>query len=361
MNTPNHRAKFALLCYFCKTNVLFRTLSYAIVPSMKNVIFHCLHAVGVGTWLRSQKHQQVTVLSLHRVSSDFDPVWNPMKPATFEKLLQYISIHYEVVRFSQLNDMPKTGKPRLVLSFDDGYLDFMEFAFPLLQRYGLPCNHNFVTDCLDHRTSIWTQDVNKIIRELHQSRQSHTLTLAGNDYTIDPNLPADSGASVQLLHALLATPRAPRLQAIRDWQQSLGIAPDDTPLMAWDDVRLCHASGLVEVGSHTTTHDSMPTIDHADVLRYELEHSKTRLEQELGAVVDIIALPNGQTNSTIREAVQKAGYNWLLEVGDDCYTHCATQSPHVVPRINMIEESEVAMRLRIEQFHKKLKKMLGRS
>lgn len=360
MNVPNHRVKSTSLCFLHKTNVLFRTLSYVIF-FMKNVIFHCLHAVGVGSWLRSQKQQhQVTVLSLHRVSDEFDPVWNPMKPNTFENLLLYVKEHYEVVRFSQLDDAPKTNKPRLVLSFDDGYKDFMEFALPLLQKYNLPCNHNFVINCVDNGSSIWTQDVNEIIGAIYQHQQSQTLHFDGVDYFFDIELPADAGTSVQLLHAMLKAPQLIRSQAIAQWQQLYTPCATRAKFMTWDDIRQCAASGLVEIGSHTVSHDSLPTITAPAVLQHELTYSKRRLEQELGQTIRVIALPNGQSNAEIRQAVAAAGYTWLLEVGDDCYNHNPIESLHIVPRINMIEESGVQMHFRVEQFHKKLKKILGR-
>src|SRR5689334_14309883 len=110
---------------------------------------------------RLKGQNSLTVLSLHRISPDIDFFWQPIHPDTFDQLLKYVKKHYEVICFRDLNSLPKTNaRPYLILSFDDGYYDYIEYALPLLKKNNLPSNHNLVVSCLESNQLIWTQRLN---------------------------------------------------------------------------------------------------------------------------------------------------------------------------------------------------------
>src|SRR5271168_636805 len=125
---------------------------------MKQSLFKLLHRFGLHHALRYHKsgNKFVTILCLHRISNEFSLAFPSISINDFKLLLEYLSKHYEVV---QLKGLPKikSSKPALVLSFDDGFLDFYENALPLLQQFNLPCNLNVVINCLDNNFQIWTQ------------------------------------------------------------------------------------------------------------------------------------------------------------------------------------------------------------
>ena len=78
-------------------------------------------------------------------------------------------------------------------------------------------------------------------------------------------------------------------------------------LMSDDELRACHASGRIEIGSHGLSHAHLPQIDPQDLER-EVRESKTRLESLLGAPVRSFAYPYGEWGPREREAVEAAGY-----------------------------------------------------
>lgn len=69
-----------------------------------------------------------------------------IEPEWFEKHLQYLKENnFETVKFSDVADFFETGKPLpiavgkkpVMINFDDGYRDFYENAFPILQKYNM--------------------------------------------------------------------------------------------------------------------------------------------------------------------------------------------------------------------------------
>src|ERR1700741_4570159 len=133
---------------------------------IKKIGLNIFNAIGGTRILRAQKKNKITVLNLHRITPEQDFFFKPITPAHFELLLQYVARHYNVITIEEIHLLQTSRKgnqkPYLVLSFDDGYYDFMEYALPLLVKYKLPSNHNIVNCCADHNEIIWTQRLNNI-------------------------------------------------------------------------------------------------------------------------------------------------------------------------------------------------------
>jgi peptidoglycan/xylan/chitin deacetylase (PgdA/CDA1 family) len=323
-------------------------------------ILNFLHIPALLRWVRTSS-QTVGVLSLHRISPEIDPFWQPIHPHTFEKMLQYASKAYRVVGFAELQDALKTkGKPILVFSFDDGYLDFMEFALPLLQKYKILANHNLVIDCLDTGERIWTQRLNQLLNFWFEKQSFIELVfnqpaIPSQLFRIDKNAQDWYQAYMQLLLFLLKTPRIARLGQIQDWEKGLDMPENTVRMMRWEDAKACLDSGWVEIGSHTHTHEPLPTLSSEEDLHKEITVSKQRLETALGTSINILAAPNGQSSPSIRHLATGAGYDFLLEVGDLFYTPQSSEKMQIVPRINLIEEPETAWKLRMERFQARIK------
>ena len=69
-----------------------------------------------------------------------------IEPEWFEKHLQYLKENnFETVKFSDVDEFFETGRPLpiavgkkpIMINFDDGYKDFYENAFPILQKYNM--------------------------------------------------------------------------------------------------------------------------------------------------------------------------------------------------------------------------------
>ncbi len=88
--------------------------------------------------------------------------------------------------------------------------------------------------------------------------------------------------------------------------------------MSWNQVRTLDASSLFAVYSHTKTHPKLTEITAAQ-LQQELQGSKAKLEQELGATngrKEFLAYPFGDYNLAVITAAQNAGYTLAFAVAN---------------------------------------------
>lgn len=83
-------------------------------------------------------HAKVPTLMYHSITDDMAYIEYPINavsPLDFEKQLKYISENeYQTIFFEDLDNLGKYTRP-IMLTFDDGFIDFYKEAFPLLKKY----------------------------------------------------------------------------------------------------------------------------------------------------------------------------------------------------------------------------------
>ena len=154
-------------------------------------------------------------------------------PAEFEQHLDWLQAHCSLVALDRIRVPLAADRPRVALTFDDGFVDNFESAFPSLRTRGLTA--------------------------------TFFLTIGFVERTPD----------------VLA--RMARLWRTPDDE----IAPLD-----WGEVDAMHRSGMA-FGSHTMSHPNLAAIDGATARR-ELRDSKHRLEDRLQVPIASLAYPFGK-------------------------------------------------------------------
>lgn len=95
----------------------------------------------------------VSILCYHSVNDTTNIESNPISIDNFESHLRFLKDNYNVIRvvdlIEALNDKVKLPEKAVAITFDDGYVDNFENAFPLLQKYALPATFFVVTAFLD--------------------------------------------------------------------------------------------------------------------------------------------------------------------------------------------------------------------
>ncbi|MDT7578818.1 MAG: hypothetical protein QOK35_78 [Pseudonocardiales bacterium] len=107
---------------------------------------------------------------------------------------------------------------------------------------------------------------------------------------------------------------------------SSGLVRDERPvlhtmpgrMLSWEQVGEVAAAG-VEIGAHGHTHRELDTLSRAEAA-WEVAHSRSRLQDELGQPVRTFAYPYGYSTAHVRAAVRGAGYDVACGVRN-AYSH----------------------------------------
>jgi peptidoglycan/xylan/chitin deacetylase (PgdA/CDA1 family) len=204
------------------------------------------------------------------------------------------------------------GKPRVLITFDDGYADNFHHALPLLVERGLSAVVFPVTGLVGTDTPFWWDALEQIVFD--------GLPAAGGwkcpDGTLVPAYP-DRAATYRILHSLLK-PLADdsRQSALASLAEQAGVSPcvsADSRSMTWPQLQAWLAAGM-KVGAHTRTHAQLAALT-ADELCDEIAGCKEQLERNLAAPVDLFAYPYGSKHdfdAPVAHAIRDAGFRCAL-------------------------------------------------
>ncbi|MFT5249442.1 MAG: peptidoglycan/xylan/chitin deacetylase (PgdA/CDA1 family) [bacterium] len=280
---------------------------------LKNILFHSLSKVGLWRFL-IKKSKTPKILMYHRLTDC--KVIPGIELQTFEWQLQFLCKHYQVVSVEEINDDIKNNCIRankIAITFDDGYVDFYEKAWPLLKKYNVPASIYITTDFIDKKIWMWPDKIRQLLRETRckalKLPSGEKLLLTETDFDKNWNLIADYclGVSELKRESYLV-----QLSSLLNVALS-NIPPNEYSSLTWEQLSEMHQEGL-DIGSHTLTHPILTNI-HKEQLRCELLESKQMIETKLEAEVAGICYPNGMSSDVsvaVTKAAKNCGYSYGL-------------------------------------------------
>jgi peptidoglycan/xylan/chitin deacetylase (PgdA/CDA1 family) len=235
---------------------------------------------------------RLSILIFHRVLARPDPILPDVPDALeFETKMRWVRDWFNVVPLSRAVDMLRDGTlpPRaMAITFDDGYADNEEIAAPILQRLGLPATF-FVSTGFLEGACMWNDRVIEAVRAC----AADELDLGA--WQLGRHALTSAAARVQAIDTLLQSIKhmePARRQAMCDAiTQAAGAPAAPRLMMTPDQVRRLHDKGM-DIGAHTVTHPILSRLEPA-AARHEMGASKERLQEIVGAPVELFAYPNG--------------------------------------------------------------------
>ena len=89
------------------------------------------------------------IICYHRIKDEPWPHLRPTKVADFENQMQYLSNMYNPISLERMAHHIQNGKPlppkAIAVTFDDGYQDNYENAYPILKKYNIPATFFLTT------------------------------------------------------------------------------------------------------------------------------------------------------------------------------------------------------------------------
>jgi peptidoglycan/xylan/chitin deacetylase (PgdA/CDA1 family) len=289
----------------------------------------------------------LTVICYHRVGnirSDGFVGFRPnisASPEDFERQIEYVSKRFapisivDLVKFIERAE-PLPPRPVLV-TFDDGYKDNADIAWPILQRRNVPAVVFLATDHVgSQRPFLWDFAAYCFHYTTHDAA---TVPLLGPRSLRTSS--ARCAASESWMERSKSLPASERWKAAHTLRRALNVAIPDKAFsglyLSWADVRRLAAQGL-HFGGHTKTHPILTRMPINEA-REEIFGSYNSIRAELSQPPLAFAYPNGSRFDFCDEheaLVREGGYSvaFSLEAGPTSLAK-ARQAPMAIRRVNI--------------------------
>lgn len=272
--------------------------------------------------VRSWLHKDLRILAYHRITPlpdpdtyEFDLELISASPEGFREQMHFVKQHYQPMRLSDVAALLNAGKEvpadAVVVTFDDGYYDNYQVAFPILRELGVPATFFVSTGHIDSGRPFaydWL---------VHMILLSPADRLVLPEIGLDEAIPASRAerrvlAAVVLdrmkeIDALEQSAMTHRLEQL--WSMPSHSAPPDCLPMTWEQIREMHAEGY-EFGSHGVHHRMLSKLPQ-DELDFEVQHSRDTLNRELGPGMLHMSYPVGGSRAfdqRVIDTTRNAGF-----------------------------------------------------
>jgi peptidoglycan/xylan/chitin deacetylase (PgdA/CDA1 family) len=197
------------------------------IQTLKGAILGGLNRLGAGEMLArtTWRRHRVLILCYHGISLADEHEWQPglyIPPHQLERDLRLLrDLRCAVLPLGEAverlyrRDLPERA---VVLTFDDGYYDFLARAWPLLERYGCPATVYLTTFRVDHNLPIPNLFLPYVLWRA-QERVLEGSGIAGLRGRYPLRTAADREEVVRQISHALSTPgaaRLPRAERSRD-------------------------------------------------------------------------------------------------------------------------------------------------
>ena len=270
--------------------------------------------IQTGQSNREQQHQDmpqaVGIVMYHGVVRSPLTVadWCFLAEPVFRSQLKYLKDHFELIPLSAaVVRMQERSilRPTIAITFDDGFQNNYEVAFPVLCEEGLPATIFLTTGLIDTNDTVWFCRLN---RALANTRLA-LLDWDGCRFDVS-GIEAKAKASSAIQNRLKAYPQ-PRLSTeLREIILELGDDPEapievDSPyrMLSGQAIAAMTATGLIEVGAHTCSHAILSLLSPQE-RKAEIEQSLDAVRRLTGRPCNLFAYPNGRREDYDQDSIR---------------------------------------------------------
>jgi peptidoglycan/xylan/chitin deacetylase (PgdA/CDA1 family) len=300
------------------------------VANLKHMLFRAglstLSLTGASKLLAPLTRGCGAILMFHNVRPYIAKTFDPHRileitPEFLDAVLHHVKARgYDIIALDEMPARmakPASGRPFVVLTFDDGYRDNAEHALPVLRKHAAPFTVFATTGFVEATAPLWWLDLEEALSALPEvDFQAQTFALNSN------------GARMRAFKTIYAALRGQPEPALSGFIADLALRAKHHPLqrtaklcLDWDGLRALASDPLCSIGAHTLTHPLLGP-QPAAVARHEIAESKRLLENGLQQEIRHLAYPVGDPVAAgVRE------FRLAAELG---FTTAVTTRPGVV-------------------------------
>jgi peptidoglycan/xylan/chitin deacetylase (PgdA/CDA1 family) len=322
----------------------------------KRELISTLCAATGATWLfeRIARRPVLLVLNYHRIgdknAAPYDPGIFSCTAEEFDWQISYLKRHFRMATLDGVTGLISGGRPlaepTVLITFDDGYLDNYQVAFPVLRRHGVQGVFFLPTSFTGTSRIPWWDEVAYIVK---QGRKRQFCL----EYPRQQNFDIEKEGVERSIMRILRLYKEPEMREHGRFVEQLERACDSSRpgpgaqrcFLNWNEAREMQQGGMA-FGSHTHSHEILSKLDAEEQLA-ELTTSRQIMEAELGRKIDTLAYPVGgrdtfseTTLNALRQAQYRAAFSFYTG-----FNTAGSIAPFDVQRCGVDQQSRQRLRL----------------
>lgn len=264
-----------------------------------------LYYTGLAALLAPRTRGKGVIFTLHNVRPEPPQPFEPNRilkvtPDFLETAIETVrKAGYDIVSLDEATRRLKTDgptRPFACFTFDDGYRDNRDFAFPIFKRRNLPMAIYIPTDYPDGKGELWWLVLEAAISRANEVR----VGLDGIARTFATRTPDEKNRAFDEIYwSLRRRPESELRATVRELAEQVGYDAStlcSDLVMDWDELRALAADPLVTIGAHTCRHFAVAKLPKDEALN-EIADSVTRIERELQRPCRHFSFPYGDETS----------------------------------------------------------------
>jgi peptidoglycan/xylan/chitin deacetylase (PgdA/CDA1 family)/SAM-dependent methyltransferase len=261
------------------------------------------------------------ILSYHRIA-DLTPDSHGLctHPDDFRAQMALIRRTCSPIALDDLVEAAATGRipeRAVAVTLDDGYLDALTTASPILMELGIPATFFVNSDRCDEEHERWWDVLERIL--LTQSTLPPVLTIerGGGPLRIATSTQRERADALEQLNQVVwpldAHGRTKLVNEVAAWSGASIVPRSSHRVLTGEEIRTLACRPNHTIGAHTTHHLALTT-QSADTKRREVLENKEALESLLQRPIRLFAYPYGEFDAELAAAVNSAGFRAAVTV-----------------------------------------------
>jgi peptidoglycan/xylan/chitin deacetylase (PgdA/CDA1 family) len=290
----------------------FASLSKQPLRSIRRGAIWCIVQSGLIEAKRKLTGRRDFILTFHRVRPEgqkldaFDTCPS-ISISLFRQTLEYVKSRYTLVSLKELVDCPASAAARAAITFDDGWRDNYDIAYPILRELDIPAIIFVATGKIGSSEYFWQQKLGNLFRQTANDLADVLGRELRRAFALGTNEPLN-GNMYKL--AVLRGKRMSfaKLESILDRLAKYNRDQPNVNRVFLSETEILEMSrNGVDFGSHTVNHFILSQQTRT-IIDQELSESKIRLECLLGKPIDAVAYPNGDMTDEVLLSAKTIGY-----------------------------------------------------